>query len=133
MKEMTLCFGSEIALEKVLDQLCPYFTIIIREKGIITLVDKARSDYQGNASDCSRVKPEGLLKRGTSGRAKLSEREHQIVKGLSNGKTYQEIAEEMGVNINNLRYYIKKIYRKLGVNSAREAVRICQKQTTFLD
>ena len=42
---------------------------------------------------------------------KLSEIELQILTFLAEGWTYQYIADKMNLPIDNIRYYIKKIYR----------------------
>ena len=48
---------------------------------------------------------------------KLSERQLQIVKGIVNGQTYSEIAENCFISLNTVRSHIKKIYSTLEINS----------------
>lgn len=48
--------------------------------------------------------------------------EKEILTFLSRGLSYGEIAEESNISINTVRYHIKKIYEKLGVNSSNEAI-----------
>lgn len=55
---------------------------------------------------------------------KISTTEKQILSLLSQGWTYEYIADEMDITVNGIRYHIKKIYRKLGVNSRAEATNI---------
>ncbi len=52
----------------------------------------------------------------------LSEREQQVLKLLSDGLLYKQAASEMGVSVNTLCEYIRRIYRKLQVHSRQEAV-----------
>lgn len=52
----------------------------------------------------------------------LSEREQQVLKLLSEGLLYKQAASEMGVSVNTLREYIRRIYRKLQVHSRQEAI-----------
>lgn len=54
----------------------------------------------------------------------LPNRELQLLSLLAEGWTYQYIADQMNLSVDGIRYHIKKIYRKLKVNSRGEAVRI---------
>jgi DNA-binding NarL/FixJ family response regulator len=53
---------------------------------------------------------------------KLSQQEQQVLKLLVDGLSYKMIAAKMNVVIDTIRYHIKKIYDKLHVHSAPEAV-----------
>lgn len=52
----------------------------------------------------------------------LSSRETAILQFLVNGYSYKMIASEMKISIDTVRFHIKKIYDKLHVHSATEAV-----------
>ncbi len=52
----------------------------------------------------------------------LSARETQILQLLVNGYSYKMIAAELKMSIDGVRFHIKKIYDKLHVHSATEAV-----------
>lgn len=52
----------------------------------------------------------------------LNAKEHQILKLLANGHTYEEIGEAIGIKIDSVRYYIKSIYKKLHVNNRSSAI-----------
>ncbi|HWE48217.1 MAG TPA: response regulator transcription factor [Bryobacteraceae bacterium] len=52
----------------------------------------------------------------------LSEREHTVLTKLSEGLSYDEIAEALAISINTVRKHIRGIYEKLQVNSRTEAV-----------
>ena len=52
----------------------------------------------------------------------LTPREKEVLVGLSNGCTYAEIATILGVKIDTVRFYVKRIYRKLEAKSQGEAV-----------
>lgn len=52
----------------------------------------------------------------------LSKRETEILQFLVNGYSYKMIAGELNVSIDTVRFHIKKIYDKLHVHSATEAV-----------
>ncbi|HEY2727098.1 MAG TPA: response regulator transcription factor [Parafilimonas sp.] len=53
---------------------------------------------------------------------KLTAHEQQVLKLLVDGLSYKMIAAKMDVVIDTIRYHIKKIYEKLHVHSAPEAV-----------
>jgi two-component system, NarL family, response regulator LiaR len=52
----------------------------------------------------------------------LTGREVEVLRCLTRGRQYKEIADELGVTIETVRQHIKNIYRKLNVNSRIEAV-----------
>jgi DNA-binding NarL/FixJ family response regulator len=55
-------------------------------------------------------------------KADLSSKEAAILQLLVNGYSYKMIATEIGISIDTVRFHIKKIYDKLHVHSATEAV-----------
>jgi len=54
--------------------------------------------------------------------SKLTEREWEILEQLSKGMRYKEIAKELFISIETVRSHLRKIYEKLQVRSATEAV-----------
>ena len=52
----------------------------------------------------------------------LSEREQEVYRLLCEGKNYREIAGELFVSQNTVRFHLKNIYKKLGVKSRHEAM-----------
>ncbi len=52
----------------------------------------------------------------------ISEREIEVLQLLSDGLTYQEIAQTMFVSVNTVKSHLKSIYGKLSVHNRREAV-----------
>jgi DNA-binding NarL/FixJ family response regulator len=55
-------------------------------------------------------------------KSNLSKRETEILQFLVNGYSYKMIAGELKVSLDTVRFHIKKIYDKLHVHSATEAV-----------
>lgn len=53
----------------------------------------------------------------------LTARQKQIVEELTNGLSYKMIADKLLISIETVRDHIKKIYRKLEVNSKAEVIR----------
>jgi DNA-binding NarL/FixJ family response regulator len=52
----------------------------------------------------------------------LSERETEVLRTLVAGKAYKEIADDLHISVDTVRSHIRKVYRKLRVHSAPEAV-----------
>lgn len=53
---------------------------------------------------------------------KLSAREQEILQLLMKGNSYKMIASQLGVSLETVRTHIKRIYEKLHVHSANEAI-----------
>ncbi|MDD2497644.1 MAG: helix-turn-helix transcriptional regulator [Desulfitobacteriaceae bacterium] len=58
----------------------------------------------------------------------LSERESQVASLLLQGKTYKTIAGELVISENTVKYYVKNIYSKFGIQSRTELIDIIQKK-----
>jgi DNA-binding NarL/FixJ family response regulator len=52
----------------------------------------------------------------------LSDREHEVLALLSEGLLYKQAADKLGVSVNTLCEYVRRIYRKLQVHSRQEAI-----------
>lgn len=74
----------------------------------------------GNGSNHSPSSPVG----GLNGRSEnpLSEREHEVLRLIEKGLTYDEIAQVLGITWHTVTGYLRRVYRKLEVNSRGEAV-----------
>jgi DNA-binding CsgD family transcriptional regulator len=55
-------------------------------------------------------------------RDSLTERENEILKRLSAGLSDQEIADELFLSLNTVKWYNRQIYSKLGVSSRTQAI-----------
>lgn len=53
----------------------------------------------------------------------LSGRETEVLKLITHGKTYSQIAGELSISLETSKTHIRNIYKKLNVNSKSEAVR----------
>jgi DNA-binding NarL/FixJ family response regulator len=58
----------------------------------------------------------------------LSEREMEVLKLLTKGFTYRMASIELGISIETIRTYIKRIYAKLHVHSNTEAVAVAMQK-----
>jgi DNA-binding NarL/FixJ family response regulator len=59
---------------------------------------------------------------GTSDIEQLSERELEVLRLLSRGLYYKEIADKLNISFNTVHTLSRRIYEKLQVNSRKEAV-----------
>lgn len=57
----------------------------------------------------------------------ITARQKQIVEGLIDGQSYQQIADTHHISVETVRDHIKKIYRKLQINSRNELVKLSYK------
>ena len=62
----------------------------------------------------------------------LSERESQVASLLLQGKTYRNIAGELTISENTVKYYVKSIYSKFGIQSRAELINIILKKEDAL-
>jgi LuxR family maltose regulon positive regulatory protein len=59
----------------------------------------------------------------------LTERERDVLRFLPSRLTLGEIANELFVSVNTLKFHLKVIYRKLGVSSRAEAAEVARRMT----
>ena len=52
----------------------------------------------------------------------LTDREKEILTGLSDGESYNSVAESLFISVDTVRYHIRNIYQKLQVHSQSAAV-----------
>lgn len=57
----------------------------------------------------------------------ITARQKQIVEGLIDGQSYQQIADANHISVETVRDHIKKIYRKLQINSRNELIKLSYK------
>jgi DNA-binding CsgD family transcriptional regulator len=57
-----------------------------------------------------------------NGEARLTAREADVLRLISRGYTYARVAERLGLSAHTVASHVKRIYRKLGVNTAASAV-----------
>ncbi|WP_304236154.1 response regulator transcription factor [Jiulongibacter sediminis] len=54
----------------------------------------------------------------------LPARQYEVLSALSEGRTYQEIANEMSISVETVRSHIKKMYRNMQVKNKVEAINL---------
>jgi DNA-binding NarL/FixJ family response regulator len=71
---------------------------------------------------------ETIKKEETDTKESLSEREIEVLNLLTKGFTYRMAAYELGISVETVRTYIKRIYTKLHVHSNTEAVAVAMQK-----
>jgi DNA-binding NarL/FixJ family response regulator len=61
----------------------------------------------------------------------LTEREGQVLKGLTEGKSNKEIARDLDVSEPTVKLHVKTLYRKLGVANRTQAALVARDQGVF--
>ena len=59
----------------------------------------------------------------------LTDRERDVLRLLPSRLTLSEIAKELYVSVNTLKFHLRVIYRKLGVNSREQAAAVARSMT----
>lgn len=59
---------------------------------------------------------------GEPDRLELTDREREVLRGLVDGRSYKQVADDLGISTNTVRTHIKALYRKLQVQNVAEAV-----------
>ena len=68
------------------------------------------------------ARTDAVASAATNEAAALSEREHEVLRLIEKGLTYDEIAQVLGITWHTVTGYLRRVYRKLEVNSRSEAV-----------
>jgi DNA-binding NarL/FixJ family response regulator len=62
----------------------------------------------------------------------LTEREIDALNLIARGYRYDEVAQQLGMSTNTVRYHVKNIYSKLGVHSKIDAVQEARRRNWIL-
>ncbi|MEM6262680.1 MAG: response regulator transcription factor [Bacteroidota bacterium] len=100
---------------------CGYLT---KNTSPTKLLDAILEVHKGGAPMSSNIARMvvGSFNRLQTPKPSLTRREKEVLEQLCNGKSYKMIADALCVSEDTVRFHIKKIYRKLQVNSKSEAV-----------
>jgi len=114
--------------ENIFNAICAGATgYILKRYATEEICDAIRNVMTGGAPMTGSVARKVLLmvpqaKTVEQEKSNLSDRETQRLQFLVNGYSYKMIAGELKVSLDTVRFHIKKIYDKLHVHSATEAV-----------
>jgi len=106
---------------------------LLKDKALEEIQDVLISMEQGASPIDQRV-ARALLQlieqhepRGNDALLSLTATERMVLSHISVGKMYKEVAFDMEVSINTVREHIRRIYKKMGVNSRAQAIRAANK------
>lgn len=91
-------------------------------------IKKDKNEIQGILINCYEMithlydKKDGAKKVGED----LTNREKEILHWISLGKTYPEVAIILNISVRTVKFHISNVVRKLGVNNAKHAIKLCE-------
>jgi DNA-binding NarL/FixJ family response regulator len=92
------------------------------------LIEAIREAHEGGSPMSSNIARKVVtlfqknFKGGDEPDIRLTDREKEILTGLSNGESYNSIADALFISVDTVRYHIRNIYQKLHVHSQSAAV-----------
>jgi len=100
---------------------------VLKNRPAAELIQAIEQVFEGGAPMSMRVARKVVaffrqLPEPASELERLSEREAAVLALLAKGDLYKEIADKLGISLNTVRTYMKRIYEKLHVQSRTEAV-----------
>lgn len=99
-------------------------SILFKDTSVNDIINALRSAQEGNRYISQRATEILLAQRQKDEHeTNLTQTEVEILKAISQGKTTKEIANERFSSIHTINTHRKNIFRKIGVNSAHEAIK----------
>jgi DNA-binding NarL/FixJ family response regulator len=92
------------------------------------LIEAIKEAHEGGSPMSANIarKVVNLFRKNLSSRIEsdvhLTERETEILTGISDGHSYMSVADSLFISVDTVRYHIRNIYQKLEVHSQSEAV-----------
>lgn len=116
--------------QKIFDALCAGACgYLVKKTPPARLLEAIKDAYEGGSPMSSQIarkvvtvfQQKSSILTAESGSI-LSQREKEVLTGLSDGSSYQEISESLFISLDTVRHHIRNIYKKLHVHSQSEAV-----------
>lgn len=110
---------------KVFDSLCAGAGgYIVKNSDGDNILQNIAEAFSGGAPMSLQIAKMVVQSFGRANDSPLSEREREVLKGISEGKSYSKIALDLFISKETVRSHIKNIYQKLAVNSKAEALKV---------
>jgi len=117
-----ILFSDDLS-ETFLRRIIPvkHYSVVMKEAPVEQITQAIQAALDKKQFLCDRVKTILGSKKEYIEQISLTATEHEILKGIAQGKTSQQIAEERSLSIHTIATHRKNIFRKIGVNNALEA------------
>ena len=115
--------------DKVFEALCSGASgYLVKKTPPARLIEAVHEAYDGGSPMSSHIARKVVtlfqkrFKQPVNSKEKLTTRETEILTGLSNGHSYNSVADSLYISVETVRSHIRNIYRKLQVHSQSAAV-----------
>jgi DNA-binding NarL/FixJ family response regulator len=121
---LTVFADEERIFESLCNGACGYLLKKTPPARLLDAIIEARDGGSPMSPDIARKIVVALQKSGPLEKPEqsLTPHETRIVRMLAEGDSYQEVGERLGITVNTVRNYIRRIYEKLQVHTKSQAV-----------
>jgi DNA-binding NarL/FixJ family response regulator len=122
---LTIYEESEMVFQALCAGACGY---LVKKTPPSRLLEAIKDIYDGGSPMSSQIARQVINEFqkekifDTNNEYLLSNREKEVLNHLSNGKSYQEIGDQLFISVDTVRHHIRNIYKKLHVHTQSEAV-----------
>lgn len=122
---LTVYEESEMVFQALCAGACGY---LVKKTPPTRLLEAIKDIYEGGSPMSSQIARQVIIEFQKEKNLvsidnySLSNREKEVLNHLSNGKSYQEIGDQLYISVDTVRHHIRNIYKKLHVHSQSEAV-----------
>ena len=121
---LTVFAEEQRVFESLCNGACGYLLKKTPPTRLLEAIAEAHAGGSPMSPDIARKIVVALQRRGPIDKTEqaLTPHEIRIVRMLAEGDSYQEVGERLGITVNTVRNYIRRIYEKLHVHTKSEAV-----------
>jgi DNA-binding NarL/FixJ family response regulator len=121
---LTVFAEEERIFESLCNGACGY---LLKKTPPARILEAIREAHQGGSPMSPEIARKVVLALQMTGPVEkpgqaLTPHEARVVRMLAEGDSYQEVGERLGITVNTVRNYIRRIYEKLHVHTKSEAV-----------